>query len=350
MKLLITVLVSLALCLPAIAQSSVKNAKKDTTNQEYLIQYDPGILRVKGNSLPIGIITTSNKGQRSQTEGFLNGTDSWSKYKIDVDSGSYSNGKIKIKGSGSQYKKGDSITVNVYTKKWFLGGRGKWLFTQKIPYNYETNIQILTTGNFSKAPGDHVMFGVRKYFDNKMFVDKWAPVKKNLKEFVFQFNGVHISKSKSDLKIDKDPTKISNDKIQLTALLAKNTTITDTLNFLLDYIANYQCIIRSNGRGQDLNITADIYHDSIINAQLLKIRVNNDVYHKTYNYWVNTNGGSIAISSIGANGSDGLNGTDGLAGASGSPGTVSVNVETTTNSDGTTTTTTNTVTGAGGYL
>jgi len=348
MKFLITVFVSFALCLPAIAQSSVKNAKKDTTNQEYLIQYDPGILRVKGNSLPIGIITISSKGQRSQTEGFLNGTDKWSKYKIDVDSGSYSNGKIKIKGSGSQYKNGDSITVNVYTKKWFLGGRGKWLFTQKIPYNYETSIQILTTGNFSKAPGDHVMFGIRKYFDNKMFVDKWAPVKKNLKDFVFQYNGVHISKSKSDLKIDKDPTKIVNDKIQLTALLAKNTAITDTLNFLLDYIANYNCVIRSNGRGQDLNITADIYHDSIINAQLLKIRVNNDSSHKTYNYWVNTNGGSITISSIGGNGSDGLNGTDGLPGSPGSPGTVSVNVETTTNSDGTTTTTTNTVTGAGG--
>ncbi len=233
MKSLITVLFSLALCLPGIAQSSIKNAKKDTTNQRYLIQYDPGILRIKGNSLPIGIINTSDRGQRSQTKGFLNGTDNWSKYKIDVDSGSYSNGKIKIKGSGKGYKKGDSLTVNVYTKKSFLffSSKGNWLFSQKIPYNYETNIQILTTGNFSKAPGDHVNFGIRKYFNNKMFVDKWAPVKKNLKDFVFQFDGVHISKSKSDLKIDNDPTKISNDKIQLIALLAKNTSITDTLTF-----------------------------------------------------------------------------------------------------------------------
>ena len=348
MKYFITVLLSLISCLPVIAQSRVSNAKADT--QKYLLEYNPAVLRIKGNSLPIGIIAISGKGQKSQTEGFLNGADNWSKYKIEVDSGNYSNGKIKIKGSGKSYKKGDSLSVNVYTKKSFLffSSKGNWLFSQKIPYNYETKINILTTGNFSKAPGDHVQFGVRKYFDNKMFIDKWAPVKKNLKDFAFLFNGVHISKSKDDLEIDKDPTKIKNDKIQLIALLAKNTAITDTLNVLLDYVANYQCNIQSSGAGYGLNVTADIYHDLIINAQLLKIKIVNDATQKTYNYWINTNGGSLAISSRGADGSDGINGMDGFAGTPGSPGTVSVDVETTTNSDGTTTTTTNTVTGPGG--
>jgi hypothetical protein len=348
MKFFITILISLIWCLPTIAQAPLNNAKADA--QKYLLEYDPAVLRIKGNSLPIGIVIISDKGQKSQTKGFLNGVDDWSKYKIEVDSGSYSNGKIKIKESGKEYKKGDSLTVNVYTKKSFLffSSKGNWLFSQKIPYNYETSINILTTGNFSKAPGDHVQFGVRKYFDNKMFIDKWAPVKKNLKDFVFLFNGVHISKSKDDLKIDKDPTQIKNDKIQLIALLAKNTAITDTLNVLLDYVASYQCNIQSGGAGYDLNVTADIYHDSIINAQLLKIKIENNATHKIYNYWVNTNGASLAISSKGAYGSDGLNGTDGLAGTSGSPGTVSTNVETITNADGTTTTTTNTVTGPGG--
>ena len=194
MKFFITILVSLTWCLPAIAQSPLSNAKKDT--QKYLLEYDPGILRIKGNSLPIGILAISDKGQKSQTKGFSNGLDNWSKYKIEVDSGTYSNGNIKIKGSGKVYKKGDSLTVNVYTKKWFLGGKDKWLFMQKIPYNYETNINILTPENFPKAPGDHVQFGIRAYFDNKMFIDKWTPVKKNLKDFVFLLNGAHISKSK----------------------------------------------------------------------------------------------------------------------------------------------------------
>jgi hypothetical protein len=349
MKFFITILLSLIWCLPSIAQSPVTNAKTDA--QKYLLQYDPAVLRIKGNSLPIGIEAISANGQKSQTKGFLNGGDNWSKYKIEVDSGSYSNGKIKIKGSGKRYQKGDSLTVNVYTKKSFLlffSRKGSWLFNQKIPYNYETSINILTTGNFSKAPGDHVQFGIRKYFDNKVFIDKWAPVKKNLKDFMFRFDGVHISKSKGDLKIDNDPTKIKNDKVQLIASFAKNIAITDTLNVLLNYVANYQCNIQSNGNGYNLNVTADLYQDSVINAQLLKIKITNAATNKIYNYWVNTNGGSISISSKGADGSDGLNGADGVAGTPGSPGTVSTDVETTTNSDGTTTTTTNTVTGPGG--
>jgi len=93
MKFFITILVLLAGCLPAIAQSPVTNKKTDTAKQKYMLQYDPGVLRVKGNSLPIGIVSISEKGQRSQTKGFLNGTDNWSKYKIDVDSGSYSGGQ-----------------------------------------------------------------------------------------------------------------------------------------------------------------------------------------------------------------------------------------------------------------
>lgn len=181
-----------------------------------------------------------------------------------------------------------------------------------------------------------------------MFTDKWAPVKKNLKDFAFKFDGVHISKSKDDLKIDNDPTKISNDKIKLIASLVKNAAITDTLNVLLDYIASYQCNIVSNGAGHDLNVTAVVDHDSIINAQLLKIQVRDDATNKTYNYRVNTNGGSIAILSKAADGGDGLNGIDGLAGTPGTPGAVTVTTETVTNADGTTTTTTNTVTGPGG--
>ncbi|WP_348620476.1 hypothetical protein [Pedobacter lusitanus] len=346
MKFIITGLVSLVWCLPVIAQSPSVNTKTDM--QKYLLEYDPAVLRIKGNSLPIGIVVISDKGQKTQTKGFLNGVDNWSKYKIEVDSGNYSNGKIKINGNWKVYKKGDSLTVNVYTKNWFLGGKEKWLFRQKIPYNYETNINILTTGNFSKAPGDHVQFGVRKHFDNKMFIDKWAPVKKNLKDFIFMFNGVHISKSKGDLKIDNDPTQIKNGKIQLITLLAKNTAITDTLNVLLDYVANYQFNTQSNGRAYDLNVTADIYPDSVINAKLLKIKIQNDATHKTYHYWVNANGGSIAISSKGGNGSDGLNGTDGAPGTPGSSGTVSTNIKTVINSDGTTTTTTDIVTGQGG--
>jgi hypothetical protein len=41
--------------------------------ERHLIQYDPGTLRIPGNSLPIGIVTLSANGQTTQTSGFLKG-------------------------------------------------------------------------------------------------------------------------------------------------------------------------------------------------------------------------------------------------------------------------------------
>jgi hypothetical protein len=199
-----------------------------------------------------------------------------------------------------------------------------------------------------KAPGDHVQFGIRTYFDNKQSVDKWFPVKKNLKGFDFEAEGSHISKSKGDLKIDSDPIKIVNDKVRLIAMLDKDTAIRDTLQITLDYIANYQCKLQSNGDGHFLVGTADVYPDSIIHASLMKISILDSNAHKTYRYLVNTNGGTITISSKGGNGLDGNTGWDGLSGSSGSDGLTSVDVETTTDADGNPTTTTTTVQGPGG--
>jgi hypothetical protein len=321
--------------------------KKDTVVKKYSIRCDPSKLRIPGQSLPIGIVTQTANAPSSQTKGYMKGDDGWSKYKLEVQGGSYSGGKIKIARSAA-YQKGDSLTISVYTRKWFLGGKDKFLLTQKIPYDFEDSIEILTTGNIGKAPGDHVGFGVRTWYDNKTFVDKWAPVKKNLKNFVFDYDGGHLSKSKGDLKIDGDPEKISHDRVRLVAMLTKDSAIRDTLQIMLDYVAHYQCKVQSSGDGHNLYVAADAYFDSLIDARLLNVTVTDSVAKKTYRYRINTNGGSVAISSKGANGMDGRNGFDGMAGSTGSSGTISVDVETVTNADGTTSTTTNTVQGAGG--
>src|SRR5450432_708906 len=129
------------------------------STERYLIQYDPAQLRIAGRSLPMGIVTFSGNGASSATKGFLHGKDAWSKYELEVDGGYFSNGEIKILGTQT-YKRSDSITVKVYKRKWFLGGKDIWLLTQKIPYDYEDSIHILTTGNLGRAPGGHLQFGV----------------------------------------------------------------------------------------------------------------------------------------------------------------------------------------------
>lgn len=343
----------LAILVVSMTQASAKAAAaapasatpKDSI--QYRLRYDHKALRTPGKTFSIGILTRSAKGAAAKTKGYLQGDQGWGKYKIDVQGGSYSNGRIKVAKS-KQYQKGDSLAVSVYTRKWFLGGRDKFLLTQKIPYDYEDSISILTTGNIGRAPGDHFQFGVRTWYDNRQFTDSWASAKKKLKGFVFSFDGAHPSKSKGDLTIDADPDKIHNDRAGLIAMLAADTAIRDSLYITLDYIAAYQCKVASSGNGHDLYVTADVYDDSLIHAKLLRIDVSDSTAKRTYHYKINTNGGSIGVSTRGANGLDGRSGLDGASGSSGSDGAISVDVETTTAADGTTQTTTNTTQGAGG--
>src|SRR6202000_2449671 len=229
-------------------------------------------------------------------------------YHIEVDSGSYSGGKVKLHAS-KVYKKGDSVIVNVYTRKWFLGGRGKFLTTRKIPYNFEDSIAVMTDGNSNRFPGGHIKFGVRTFYNDKQFADLWYPVKKkNKNDFLLGFDGGHLSKKKGDWKLDPDPTKIHGDKVQLYAALAKAPAIRDTMGWMLDYKSRFQCNILSAADGHELNVSVDVFDDTIIDAKLLQIEVHDGTTNRTYNYVVNTQGGSINISSTGA---DGARGDDG---------------------------------------
>jgi hypothetical protein len=327
-------------------QTTVKQESSGLLPQ-ITVCYDTTVLRVPGKSLPIGIISSLNKGASVKTKGYLKGTSGWRRYKLEVTGGSYFNGKIHMKGN-TDYKKGDSIRVDVYTRKWFLGKKDKFLVTQKIPYNYETGIKILTKGAFLKAPGNHVEFGIRTFFNNNSSMDKWAPAGTNLQDFVLAPDGAHISKSKGDLKIDNNPLKITEDKVKLIASLAKHPAITDTLQIVLDYVANYQCDILSNGKGHDLKATVVTYSDSLIHAKLLSVNVVDNTTSKTYNYLINTQGGSISLSSRGGNGINGNSGSDGFQGLSGTSGSTTTDVQLVTASDGTMSTTTVTVQGPGG--
>ena len=314
----------------------------------YHIRYDHAALRIPGKSFAIGLIVPLSGGKGADTIGYPGKNSGWSKYRLSVDSGSISGGTVKLKKSEG-YKKHDSVTVNLYARKWLLGGKGKWLASRKIPYNYEDSIVLLSNGNNDRSPGDHLRFGVRTIYDDKRFADVWYPVKKKAGgHFLLGFDGAHLSKSKGDLKIDDDPGRISRDRIRLFARLAKDSAIGDTLSLLLDYTAQYKSLVRSGDAGHPLGVDVSLLDDSIIHAQLLRVSIFDSVTGKGYHYLVNVHGGSLSISSKGGDGMDGRNGSDGLAGLNGSDGLVSVDVETTTAADGSTQTTTSTTQGAGG--
>lgn len=327
----------------ANAQTPAKQAAGPTSAKPaasgYRIKYDHSALRIPGNKFAIGLIVPAAGKKPADTIGYPGKQESWGKYHIEVDSGSFSGGNVKLHAS-SVYMKGDSVTVSVYTRKWLLGGRGKFLVSRKIPYNYEDSIELLYTGNADRAPGDHLKFGVRTIYDNKQFADLWYPVKKKDKSrFLLGFDGGHLSPKKGDWKISADPTRITGDRVRLFARLAKDSAIGDTLSLMLDYTANYKCAIRSTGNGHELDATVDVLDDTTIHAQLLRVEVRDSSAHRTYHYLLNTKGSSLAISSAGANGADGANGLDGLSGSDGADGAITETPVTTTDANGNTTTT-----------
>lgn len=313
----------------------------------YRIKYDHKALRIPGNKFALGL-TIPAEGKDPQLTLGYSGKGGFGKYHVDVDSGSFSGGKVKLRDS-KLYKKGDSVTVYVYARKWFLGGRGKFLTSRRIPYNYEDSILVMTNSNSGRFPGGHIKFGVRTIYNDHQYADLWYPVKKkNRNDFMLGFEGGRLSKAKGDWKVDPDPTHIKNDEIRLFAGLSKYPAIRDTLSLLLDYTAQFQCGIRSSIDGHQLDVTADAFYDSIINEELLKIEVLDVPANRTYHYLINTKGGSMSISSIGADGASGDNGLDGTNGLDGADGATSQVAQTVTNPDGTTSTTYITVQGPGG--
>lgn len=298
----------------------------------YQIRYANNTLRIPGKKFAIALLSPDGKPL------------SWGKYHVKVDSGRLAGGYIQVDKS-SMFKKGDSLTVSVYTRKWLLGGRGKFVTSRRIPYDYEDSITILTNGNASLSPGDHVQFGIRTVYDNGQFLEDWHAATK--KSFQFQFDGGRLSKSKGDLKIESDPSVIKNDRIGIEARLAKFPAIADSLQLLLDYKASFTCTIRSVNDGHDLDVFADVLRDSTIQESLLKIDVRDSATGRVYHYLVNTAGGSLTLTSRAADGAPGMNGFDGQSGANGSDGAVTTTPETTTNPDGTTSTTYTATQGAG---
>ncbi len=344
------------------AQKGVK--PDDKTVDRYDFQYDQKSLRISGKSLPIGITSVLSNGKIIQTKGLLGGKDAWSKYKVVVDGGKFSGGKITISKSYA-YKKLDSMEVNVYTRTHFLGKRNVWLFTQKIPFNYETGIHIITSGTYAKAPGNHIKFGIRKDFDNGMNTIIWPSKEKketfklislsdiekaniNPSSIETPVKGFMIfpeggSFSQNEFVIDNNPFNIKNHTVKLIALLSKYPAIKDTLKIVLDYIDHYTFDALSSSasfgydgdREHDLNVFTDVHLDTIINARLMHVKITDLKNNQIYHYLINTKGGSIKIISRGRDGSDGssvMDGSNGSDGASGSwsTETVQVNDSTTT--------------------
>jgi hypothetical protein len=346
MKLLLLILLLGGLNLSYSFATKSANPK-DTAVSKCVLQYNQNVLRIPENSLSIGITTYLKSGNVIQTKGFLGGKDKWCKYKVLVKGGNYGNGKIKISKSFN-YQKNDSLELSIFKRTHFLGKRNKFVLSTKIPFNYETGIEIIPAGDYKKAPGSRIRFGVIEKFDNGSSRVIWANSKSydlrpffNNKEFARKFSGniytpvdgvIIIPKggdiSFGDFVVEDDPDAITNHSVKLIALLAKHPAISDTFRLLMDYKDNYvfdrspgSAFWGNNGKhGHDLDVFVDVYFDTIINARLMYVDIKDLYEEKSYHYMVNTQQGSLKIVSRGQDGGWGETGERGYDGANGTDG------------------------------
>lgn len=327
---------------------SFSNSKKIIQNQtdKIVIRYDPSVLRIVGNELPIGISTVSKSGKFTNTKGYLSGDVKWRHYRIEVEGGVFRFGKVHIKGDGS-YKKGKNIVINVFHRK-----SNVLIHSQEIKYNYETGIELYPLKMFDKAPGSQILFGIRTLYDNQMVLE--SPLAFNFlkKESVSVYALTGGTYRNGIFKIFADPYKIKNHTICAVSHLSSNSSITDTFRVVLDYKKDYLIdftpMAGKNGsdgfdgndggignhgqhgddgqngwhgnNGYDLNVFADVYFDTIINHELLYVEITEPYSARFFAYLINTQKGSVLIKSCGAQGGRGGNGGDGGNGGQGFDG------------------------------
>ena len=95
-----------------------KDLKRISENeiQDVVLRYDPSVLRIPGNCLPVGITTVLKNGKTANTKGYLKGVTKWLNYKMDIEGGCFLLGDIYL-GKNDSFMQGDGITVKIYSRK-----------------------------------------------------------------------------------------------------------------------------------------------------------------------------------------------------------------------------------------
>ena len=334
----------LVFCLATYGQNKpVKRLKKRNISEIY-IQSNPHQLRIPNNKFSIGIGVLSNK-KYFETKGYLKGNLKWSNFIVKVDNGSFRNGTIALKKRPG-YLKDSCFTITVYRRK----GR-KLLKTQRIPYNYEIEVQLLTNKFYTKAPGSRIPIGVRTKYNNEDTKEYWPRNAYKLENtYIIYANGAKLTRY--GFLINEDPFSFTNHIVSATIRLKNHPSLENQFLTTLDYRKSYEFTDRgksgwngangsdgsdgdvgqdgnhgadgssgSDGRNaDDLELFATAYFDTIINEELLYVSITNLRYNKTKDYLINTQGGNITIISTGGTGGSGGNGGDGGDGGNGRTG------------------------------
>lgn len=306
------------------------------------IVFDPQQLVLPGESFRIGLNSFDNNGTIKNTAGFLGISLWWMKYKVDVAGGTDFAGRISV-NEQLVPSRGKYISIKAYPRK-----QPELIKELLVPLNYETKIVYRPTNPFDKAPGSQIRGELEAEFNNG--VKRVYQNLRNSRESVnFQFLSHGGSWENGKFTIDPDFMKIEEHRAELIVNSLRNESVADTFAVLLDYRHTYDLHVSgssgmqgfsgssgsagpSGGSGYDgqngehggvgsdspdLGIWADLYHDSILNCNLLYVYAQNLWTGEEHRYLINPDGGKLEVLSIGGSGGDGGSGGNGGTGGDG---------------------------------
>lgn len=309
------------------------------------LRHDSALL-IPGSSHRIGFVVSDNEGSVYQTKGLLNGSLLWNNFIVKVENGNYFAGELKI----ANVKKNDNPDFIPFEIK--IRYQPDTVFKDTLWLNYEQEIQIFPLNNFKRTPGAKINFGLHVRYDNgSVLTHRTLSSMRKILPFydvrvkggAYKDGGFTISRNVFDNE-DHSPGFLVE--------LIKDTLVYDIFDIELDYIDQFNFnglgssgflgFSGSNGfsgstgqhgghgqdgqhgdhgsYGHDIDVFTDIYYDSIVGKDLIKVFVD-DLNDNIQQYFlINPQGGSIVIDARGGDGGSGGSGGWGGNGGKGYKG------------------------------
>lgn len=338
-RLLLVVVIASWLSAVSYSSAAFSTVRKPDSIHIY---FDEEQLVLPGESFRIGVVSYHKNGTARYTAGILGGSAWWWNYKVEVTGGIHTGGRIWV-NEQLVPSRGKYIGLKVYPRR-----KPTLAKEMLIPLNYETKINYRPVANFDKSPGSHIKGELYTEFDNG--ISRVCDNLRNSREsgyFKFTPRGGRWEGGK--FIIDPDFMNIEAHRASLVVSSLRNKSLADTFAVLLDYKHTYDLHLRgergsigfsgTNGRsgtngsnggdgmnggdgghgsdGPEVGVWVDLYHDSVLQTDLLYVYAQNLWNGQEYRYLVNPDGGRLEVSSEGG---DGGRGGDGGIGGSGGPG------------------------------
>jgi hypothetical protein len=319
------------------------------TIENLRLEYDKKPLRLRGTNLPIGVSVITADQKRLTTWGFSHGRLKWSNFNISVQGGWFSNGKIIIPPESAS----DSISVSIVSKH-----HPEWKINEVIALNHLLDIRTSVVEPVVWAPDESFKIMLSAHYDNgQVYSNKLTSSLIKKMDLLMETEGGQFSGGK--FNIYEDFENIPGHTVFFKLEQIGKPSIADSFARMLNYIKHYYYSrsefsgfngfsgsIGSSGAsgssdgecgtngghggdgnrgehgkdGDDLNVFVDSYFDSILQADLVYVEVDDLSCPNRKKYLINPNGGSILVSTSGGDGGNGGSGGNGGNGGSGANG------------------------------